>query len=70
VTTRLDDDAGNAWALRRAFSVPVTRAPFSIADGLSWKKDVGVNVERRAGGEVRVSAAVLKSCALDEARRV
>jgi hypothetical protein len=70
VTTRLNDDAGNAGALRRAFSVPVTRAPFSIADGLRWKKDAGVNVGRRAGGEVRVFAAALKSGALDEARRV
>jgi len=47
-----------------------TRARFSIADDLRWKKDAGVNVEGEQTATVRVSATVLKSGGLDEVRRV
>jgi hypothetical protein len=70
VTTRLNDDVGNAAALRRAFSVPVTRARFSITDDLRWKKDEGVNADEERPVTVRFSGAALKSGALDEVRRV
>jgi hypothetical protein len=54
VTTRLNGDAGDAEASRRAFSVPVPRARFPIADDFRWKKDAGVNVDKeRPLNEVR-----------------